>query len=275
MRLARFLFVSAALTLAVACLPRKKSPQRNTPPTDDRGLGDLGGPQDLGSLGGKPAKLLAEEEAVYAQAGACLVVNVNVMDAEEFYVSTEKDTTVNLSSSPSNLPFFSDPACSVGVKSFSIPKGASGGGVFLSAPLSGSTKISFNDAAQGELAPTSTIVNAATVTQLGSRGAGIPVALNECAPQSIVAQDAEGHPVVLAKESTITVSSSSTTGKFFTDDECTKEGNSIKLGAGESESESIYYKDSSAGAPSLTFSDPSNATWKKATIAITVLKNTD
>lgn len=265
-----FLFLTGAVAVAFACLPRKTSQGKTSPSpsTESTGTGDSI------EFGGKPTKLTPEEESIYAQAGACVMLNVYVMDAEEFYVATEKETTVNMAALPTNVAFFSNPACTESAKNFSLAKGESSGGAFVSAPATGATKVTFSDAAPGGLESTSTTIQAATVTQLGSQGAGIPLVIDECAPQSVIAQDGEGHPVVLAKETIITATSSSPSGKFYLDDECTKEGNTLKLRAGESESESIFYKDKSAGAPSLTFSAGSNVTWKKAAITITVSKDT-
>jgi hypothetical protein len=270
MRPIGLVFTTGAVALAFACLPRKSSPAPTTSPAapQSTGAGDIIG------FGGKPTKLAAEEESIYAQAGACVLLSVSVMDAEDFYVYAEKETTVNLAATPANVGFFSDPACSTAAKSFALAKGESGGGTFASAPSSGSTKITLSDAAQGGLQPTSSTINTAVVTQLGSRGAGIPLIIDECAPQSVLAQDDEGHPVILGKEATITATTSSTSGKFYADDECTKESNTFKLRAGESESESIFYKDTSAGAPSLTFSSSTNTSWKKAAISVTVSKDT-
>ena len=264
-----FLFLTGAIAVAFACLPRKTAQEKTSPSPSKESTGT----GDSIEFGGKPTKLTPEEESIYAQAGACVMLNVYVMDAEEFYVATEKETTVNMAALPTNVSFFSNPACTESAKNFSLAKGESSGGAFVSAPGTGVTKITFTDAASGGLESTSTTIQAATVTQLGSQGAGIPLVIDECAPQSVIAQDGEGHPVVLAKETIITATSSSSSGKFYQDDECTKEGNTLKLRAGESESESIFYKDKNAGAPSLTFSAGANATWKTATISITVSKD--
>jgi hypothetical protein len=264
-----FLFLTGAVAIAFACLPRKNSQEKASPSPGPEPLGTA----DFIEFGGKPTKLSPEEDSIYAQPGACVMVNVYVMDAEEFYVATEKETMVNMVALPTNVAFFSNPACTESAKNFSLAKGESSGGAFVSAPATGATKITFSDATPGGLESTSTTIQSATVTQLGSQGAGIPLVIDECAPQSVIAQDGEGHPVILAKEATITATTTSPSGKFYIDDECTKEGNSLRLRAGESESESIFYKDKTVGAPSLTFSTGSNSTWKKAAISITVSKD--
>jgi hypothetical protein len=261
----RVLSVAAALIVGLACVPRKSS-QRAQPPKDEE-QGNFGG------YGGKPTKLISEQDAVYAQAGACVMLSVSVMDADSIDVSVEKDTTVNLSASPANVAFFSDPSCGEAAKTVALAKGDSIGAAFVTAPASGTTKITFSDAAQDGLQAATTAINAVLVTQLGASGAGVPLAVDECAPQGVIAQDGEGHPVVLAKDSTITASTSSPTGKFYSDDECTIESSTVQLRSGESQSESIYYKDKSPGTPSLTFSDSSNAGWKKAAISVTVSKD--
>jgi hypothetical protein len=249
----------------MGCLPKKKA-SKDRSPKDDTTPGNA-----FDSIfGGKPSKLDAYDDALYAEADACVSLNLQVLDAEEIQVTTETDVTVNLTADPSTTPIYSDKACSNQVKTLTIPKGNYDASAFTKTPASGKVKIDFTDAVPDGLTKTETTLAIAIVSELSFLGGGIPQNVGECEPQAVLAQDAEGHQVLLAKDVTLTATSGATSGKFYTDEECKSEGNTIKILAGSAESQFIYYKDNAAGTPAITISANGNTTWKKATASITV-----
>ena len=251
--------------LLIGCLPKKSASKDRNPPAGPSAENPIDS-----IFGGKPSKLQAFDETIYAQANACVPLNLEVYDAEDTPAATEKDVTINLTADTSNALFYADSVCLTQVKTLTLAKGNYDASGFTRAPASGKVKITFTDAAPGGLTKTETTVAVATVSELSFLGGGIPQNIGECKSQAVLIQDAEGHQVVLAKDVTLTATSSATTGKFYTDEECKSEGNTIKTLAGAAESQFLYYKDTAAGTPAITISANENSLWKKAAASVTV-----
>lgn len=270
MRQFRIVLLAIGVSLT-GCLP-KKSSQKKAPaaesPEPDPGSDD-------GILsGGKPVKLESAAANAYAEREACVLLNVDILDAEELLTSADKDTRINLSVEDGSLGFFQDPACTTAVKNLTIPKNEGSGGVYFKAPANGLAKVTFSDAAPDGLAAAKAVVHVATVSQLEFRVTGAVQNTNECYPYAVSALDAEGHPVTLAKETALTATSTASTGKFYSDFECSTPSANAKIAAGFADFDEVFYKDTVAGTPTITIAALGKPSWKKATAAITVSNET-
>jgi len=105
--------------------------------------------------------------------------------------------------------------------------------------------------------------------KLGFVGTALSEVLNTCGALQIQAQDASGNAAPVAVALSLTLTSSATTGGFYSDSACSTAITSVSLAAGASEG-SIYYKDSAAGTPTLTATDPSATPLTDATMAATI-----
>ena len=99
--------------------------------------------------------------------------------------------------------------------------------------------------------------------------AALSQAANACGVVKIAALDANGNQSPLSAALTLNLSSSSTTGVFYSDASCASPVTSVSIAAG-SATATVYYKDTATGAPSLTIADPSSAGLGSATEAATV-----
>jgi hypothetical protein len=90
---------------------------------------------------------------------------------------------------------------------------------------------------------------------------------------SIQAQDASGNPVNVTTNTTINLTSSSANGKFYSDAAGTSQITSVTISSGSS-TVSFYYKDSSAGTPTITVAESPSAGWTDATQQETITATT-
>ncbi|RJO60755.1 MAG: hypothetical protein C4542_08400 [Dehalococcoidia bacterium] len=87
---------------------------------------------------------------------------------------------------------------------------------------------------------------------------------NVSAMMSIQVQNASGTPFNVTANTTINLTSTSANGKFYSDAAGTNQITSVTISSGSSTA-SFYYKDSSAGLPTITAAESPSAGWTDAT----------
>ena len=92
------------------------------------------------------------------------------------------------------------------------------------------------------------------VSKLAVTSAALSEAIGSCGAVTVSTEDANGNASALSAALTLNLTSSATTGAFYSDQACTAAITSLSLAA-EAQSGMVYYKDSAAGTPSLTFTD--------------------
>ena len=177
-------------------------------------------------------------------------VSVQTQNANGSAANQTPGITLNLSSSTPTGKFFSDAACMNQVTSVSIASGASTASFFYADSTIGSPVITVASSGLTSVSQTETI------TGLRFGTGAFSVQVNTCS-SAITLQSAgqSGGPTSLTQATTINLSSTSMGGKFYTDAACTTLITSTTISpaidAGH-DSNNFYYKDTSAGGPTLT-----------------------
>ena len=91
-------------------------------------------------------------------------------------------------------------------------------------------------------------------SKLAATSAALSEVIGSCGAVTVSAEDSNGNASALTADLTLNLTSSATTGAFYSDQACTAAITSLSLAAA-AQSGMVYYKDSAAGTPSLTFTD--------------------
>jgi hypothetical protein len=100
-------------------------------------------------------------------------------------------------------------------------------------------------------------------------GSPLSQVINDCGAIQIEAVDANAIAVPLVSALSLNISSSSSSGSFFSDAACTVAATTVSIAAGSS-SGMVYYKDSVAGSPTLSATDPSSSGLGSISEAVTI-----
>jgi hypothetical protein len=119
---------------------------------------------------------------------------------------------------------------------------------------------------------TSTATTAVDSTKLAFLSPPINQSVTDCSLVMIATEDANGDRVATTGNLALNVTSSSTTGHFYTDAACAGAASSPAITAGSS-AVTLYYKDTTAGSPTLTAVDSAGAL-AAVTLTGTVLSST-
>jgi len=180
-------------------------------------------------------------------------ISVQLQNGNGSAATLATPTTLNLSSNSGGGAFFSDAACTTPATTALIAANASTGSFFYKDTVIGSPVITV--AATGS----TSIQQTEEFTNLRFNTASFSVQTNACSsPISLQSADAQtGSPTSLTQATTIALSSSSATGKFYSNAACTTQITTTLISPaidGGHDTNNFFYKDPTAGAPALTAS---------------------
>ena len=90
-------------------------------------------------------------------------------------------------------------------------------------------------------------------------------AISACVPVHLAIEDSNSNAALAAADVTLSLSSSASTGAFYSDSSCANAITSINIDLGY-DARTVFYKDSAAGTPTLTISETSSQGLTAATI---------
>src|SRR5437773_2516875 len=165
-------------------------------------------------------------------------------------LAVTSNLTVNLTTSSSGT-FYSDNACTTSVSSTTISTGNSTSGDFYYKDGTSDGPV-LTAAATGYTSGTQT--ETLTTPKLVFTSSTFNIVIGQCSPAiTVQSQQTSGPtPLTVSANLTVTLSSSSGTGTFYTDSGCTSATTTTTISAGNSTSANRYYKDTAAGTPTLT-----------------------
>jgi large repetitive protein len=180
-------------------------------------------------------------------------ISVQLQNGNGSAATLATPTTLNLSSNSGGGAFFSDAACTTPATTALIAANASTGSFFYKDTVIGSPVITV--AATGS----TSIQQTEEFTNLRFNTGTFSVQTNACSSAiSLQSADAQtGSPTSLTQATTITLSSSSATGKFYSNAACTTQIVTTLISPaidGGHDTNNFFYKDPAAGAPALTAS---------------------
>ena len=180
-------------------------------------------------------------------------VSVQLQNGNGSAATLATQTTLNLSNNSGGGAFFSDADCTSPATTAIIAANASTGSFFYKDSVIGSPVITV--AATGF----TSIQQTEEFTNLRFNTGSFSVQTNACSsPISLQSADAQtGSPTSLTQATTIALSSSSATGKFYSNAACTTQITTTLISPaidGGHDTNNFFYKDPTAGAPALTAS---------------------
>ena len=197
-------------------------------------------------------KLVFTTNAFATLTGLCSpTISVQLQNGNGSAATLGTSTTLNLSSSQVTGKFFSDTGCTSQITSTTIAAGSSTANFFYDDTSVGSPVITV--ASTGLTSVTQT----EAITGLRFPTTAFSVQINSCS-LAITLQSANSStasPTSLTQLTTINLSSSSVGGKFYSDSGCTTLITTTSIGPnidGGHTSSNFYYKDTTAGSPTLT-----------------------
>lgn len=203
-----------------------------------------------------PTRLVFVTAPQTLTAGNCsALVTIEVRDDFDNPSPVATPTAVALSSASSSFEFHGDAACSAAITQASIAAGGTRTTVYFKEPRAGSPLL---------IARVSGLVDA---TQLATINRGplarlafvntprTPVAGACSAELTIESQDATGNAVAFAADTTVALTTSSTTGGPYLEASCTVPGTQVTMLAGGTEA-TFYFKDTVAGPWGITATAP-------------------
>ena len=199
-------------------------------------------------------KLAFTSTAFAILTGTCSsTISVQIQNANGSAATLATATVLNLSSSTSTGKFFSDAACSTQITTSAIAVGSSTASFFYDDTGIGSPVITAASTGLTSVTQTETV----TGLRFGSAAFSVPV--NTCSTAiSLQSANSQGSgPTSLTQATTINLSSSPASGKFYSDAACTTQITSTTISpaidAGH-DSQNFFYENTTAGSPTLTAS---------------------
>jgi hypothetical protein len=195
--------------------------------------------------------------------------------------TTTGTTTVTLATTSSTGTFYSDSGGTTKITSITLNSPASSANIYYEDTSAGTPTLTASATGYSSVSTTLTI-NSLTPTPSPSpgpsstptptptptpappasklvftAGAGQSLTIGDVSPTAIVVQrqDSSGNPVSTGTSAiTVSLSTTSSNGKFYSDSAGTNTITQITIAAGSSNSAGFYYKDTSLGTPTLTAS---------------------
>ena len=192
--------------------------------------------------------------------GVCTAVKVQSQDDTNAPAPLSAAAILSFASSSTTGGFHADSACTeAAVTSASLAQGATDITVYYKDSAAGAPTLTVTSP-DASLAPASVVMGEVFRSAAAAMPAKLSwsvsaAAANSCGPLLILVQDATGGPASFSDLRLLNVSSSSATGKFYADASCSTSMTAFNLAVGATQA-SLYYKDSAAGAPTLTVMDP-------------------
>ena len=199
-------------------------------------------------------KLAFTSTAFAILTGTCSsTVSVQIQNANGSAATLATATVLNLSSNSGTGKFFSDAACTMQITTATIAAGSSTASLFYDDTTISSPVITV--ASTG----LTSVTQAETITGLRFGSAAFSVPVNTCSTAISVqsANASSGNPTSLTQATTINLSSSPNSGKFYSDAACTNQITSTTISPiidNGHDSPSFFYKNTSAGSATLTAS---------------------
>ncbi len=200
-----------------------------------------------------PNRLAFVSTAQAISAGACsALATVQTRDTYSNPSAVSGGTAVGLTSSSSaGGRFYSDAACSAEVTSITIPSGASSAGFYFRDTNAGSPTLTAASAGLTSATQVQTI-NPAAASRLVFTTAAQTLTAGGCSGAiSLQSQDTAGNPSNVASATSLSLTSNSTGGTFFSNSTCTTVVTTATLAAGTSTT-TFWYRDDVAGASTVT-----------------------
>jgi hypothetical protein len=165
---------------------------------------------------------------------------------------TSSDAALSLSpvSSSATSSFFSDAACTVGETALAVATGSSGATFYMMDSTPGTITVTIS--APGLAGDTQVEIIKAVAAWLAFTTPSQSIPEGVCsATASIQIQDRLGHPVSVGVATPVSLTTTSQTGRFFSDPACSMGVSQLEVLAGSS-AVAFYFNDSTPGTPMLT-----------------------
>src|SRR5713101_2921814 len=186
--------------------------------------------------------------------GICSAITVQAWVSAGAPFNVPSDTLLSLSTSSAGGAFSFDSTCSGVTTTFNMSAGTNSASFFYKDSVVGSPTITVSATGLTSAAQTENVVATAPAapsklvfTTVGQTLTGI------CSPITVQTQDSTGKPSNVASATTISLSTTSATGAFFSFG-CTTVFTSVTMSAGTNSIINLFYKDTTAGSPSITAS---------------------
>jgi hypothetical protein len=211
-------------------------------------------------------KSVAVLTSLIQDAGACGAVSVGVRDRYGDTTVAIAAVTLNLIASTDTGRFFSDSACTKAVTTLTITPGTTLATVYYMDSSPGRQKIIVvdpNPNGFGGYQGSAVIVGGASALQAMSQSPAYET--GACGAYMVGVADIGGSPVSARAATTLIPSSTSGTGAFYSDKDCTQAVSTLALAEGD-QWVNVYYRDDAAGSPTLSFADANSSGLTKGAV---------
>ncbi|MCX6109865.1 MAG: hypothetical protein NTZ90_09730 [Proteobacteria bacterium] len=200
----------------------------------------------------------------------CAGVDIQVQDETGAPFVLNAPESAALKSSSASAVFYSDAACTTVATSVNFSQGSSDANIYLKDTASGAQSIAVNDSGSLGLPAAALTFTLTSSTLLAFTSATLSQSAATCGSLAIEVQSSPGAAQVQTAAVTLALASSSATGAFYSDSACTQMTSQAQIAAGSADAAAVYYKDLTAGSPTLTVSENPSQGWTKASMTATV-----
>lgn len=206
---------------------------------------------------GPPSKLVFTTPPHTLGAGWCSSLTIiQSQDAAGNPADVASATTVALTTTSSGGTFHWDAACSVTITSVTIPANANTANFYYKDSNPGMPLLTASSPPLIQASQWATILCSCPATKLVFVTAPQTLTAGSCsAVVTVQGQDEFDNPAIVFTATTVRLRSTSVQGTFYADSACTRAVTDVIIPTGAS-TESFYFKDTKAGSPTITASEP-------------------
>lgn len=216
----------------------------------------VAGPQ-VSAAASTPVKLQVSLESAKPAIGGCGLLNIQLSDVDGFGSFVSVETKIQLSSSAPTVTFFSDPDCTVPIKETVIPPESYSASVAFRSTVAEAVTLTAAPSA-GSLVAGTLEVAAGVISKVALVGIFESSSLvsSICNGLGVETQNSTGERVVPAQDLEVALRTSTSTGGFYSDAECTVPVQKVVVKSGfQSFGAELFYKDSAKGSVTLSASE--------------------
>ena len=200
----------------------------------------------------------------------CVGVDIQVQDASGSPIVLNAPESASLKSSSASAVFYSDAACTTAATSITYSQGSSDANIYLKDSAAGAQSIAVSDSGSLGLPAASLTFTLTSSTLLVFTNTALTQSAATCGSLTIEVQSSPGAAQVQTAAVTLALASSSSTGSFYSDSACTQMTSQAQIAAGAADAAAVYYKDATAGSPTLAASENPSQSWTKASMTVTI-----